>query len=1160
MNKQQLANKIWATAQKMRSSKIEAQQYKDYLLGFIFYKFLSSHEVNYLKKQLGMTDEQLKDPTLFDKETIEFCKNRIGYFIHPKHLYSTWLAKGSEFSVKDVSQAFSAFRRNINPTYNHVYKDIFKALDSGFSDFGETTGSMTKAISELLNLIKDIPTDGRQGYDVLGFIYEYLIGKFAASAGKKAGEYYTPHEVSVLMSEIVAEHLKGRDSIKIYDPTSGSGSLLLTIGRAVEKHMMGKDTVDYYAQEWIDSTYNLTRMNLVMREVKPAQINVRNADTLAADWPLEKGKQKPLRVDAVVSNPPYSQGWDPKSMKNNPRFSYGLAPKGKADYAFLLHSLYHLDNDGIMTIVLPTGVLSRGDEYEIRRNLIEHGHIKTVIALPANIFYGTNIPTIIMVLCQKRRQGEADDVLFVDASNCFVKQGTKNILRTSDIKRIADAVCNRENIPHFAYLASKKEVAEDNDYNLHIPRYVASADRTEPQDLYAHIYGGIPNEEIAAMEEYWQAFPTLQGKLFEQSGDTPYSKVVGTNVTECVENNAEIANFKKSYHNAFQGLDQQLYGVLIDRIIDRNKEINADAELSLLTSNIFERIAPFALIDKYKVYQTLSDHWNGIATDIEIIQTEGFEATRQVDEVVEVTIDKNGKEDEKHKGWAGHVVPFNLVQQYLLKDEADKLQQTINQLEQITMEFAEMKDELTPEEQERYLTEDRDGYDMSCVEKDYKAALADIDTPDINTLKGYIELLDAGGRKAEKIGYIEAHKDLNWSQMPQNSQGAYNKGDAQHLLFVLQSSYEFEEDTTAFRLSRIWSLYSRQKETEHEIKLLNYNLEEHTIRTIKSLTDEQVLELLRRKWIEPLCHELKMAPDAIVLRIIQQVDGLEKKYADTLHQINTEIADAEALLSDMLGRLRGNKYDMAAIAELQATMKGDKTGESAKLLKDICYDSMLPRDGKRVPEVRFEGYDGEWEEEDIATAFRILKNNTYPRADLNYISGSIKNVHYGDVLIKFGACIDTRKERLPFITSEENAKRVASSILNEGDIIVADTAEDEAVGKCSEIINLNGEKVVSGLHTIPLRPTKEFSYGFMGYFMNTSSFHNQLLPYMQGSKVLAISRTAIKEVPVRYPSVDSEQHDIAVFFTTLDKLIGLRARQLEKLKALKSGCFQKMFV
>ena len=232
--------------------------------------------------------------------------------------------------------------------------------------------------------------DGRQGYDVLGFIYEYLIEKFAANAGKKAGEFYTPHEVSMLMSEIIADHLKTRDTIDIYDSCSGSASLLLNIGKSVAKHMDETGKIKYYAQELKENTYNLTRMNLVMRGINPDNIFTRNGDTLEDDWPFFKdndpNKYEPLYLDAVVSNPPYSQKWDPKHKDSDPRFPrFGLAPKSKADYAFLLHDLYHLKPDGIMSIVLPHGVLFRGgEEGEIRKQLIENDHLDAIIGLPPN--------------------------------------------------------------------------------------------------------------------------------------------------------------------------------------------------------------------------------------------------------------------------------------------------------------------------------------------------------------------------------------------------------------------------------------------------------------------------------------------------------------------------------------------------------------------------------------------------------------------------------------------------------------------------------------------------------------------------------------------------------------------------------------------------------
>ena len=268
MNKQQLANKIWASANKMRS-KIDANEYKDYILGLIFYKFLSDNEVNYLKTEHEWTDEYLpylvEDYSNPDMEKlIGDCKDHIGYFIEYKYLFSTWLKPDVSFSVSDLSAALNRFDGLISDKFKGVYEKIFITLQAGLSKLGENPSAQTKALKGIIKDIKDIPTDSKQDYDVLGFIYEYLISNFAANAGKKAGEFYTPHEVSVLMSEIVAEHLKDRKQIKIYDPTSGSGSLLINIGRSAAKYISGDGKIDYYAQELKENTFNLTRMNLVI--------------------------------------------------------------------------------------------------------------------------------------------------------------------------------------------------------------------------------------------------------------------------------------------------------------------------------------------------------------------------------------------------------------------------------------------------------------------------------------------------------------------------------------------------------------------------------------------------------------------------------------------------------------------------------------------------------------------------------------------------------------------------------------------------------------------------------------------------------------------------------------------------------------------------------
>lgn len=675
MNKQQLAAKIWESANKMRS-KIEANEYKDYILGFIFYKFLSEKEVKYLKEN-DWTDEYLPELTEEDTETLESVQKNLGYFISYENLFSTWIEKGRDFSVQDVRDALSAFSRLINPTHKKVFEGVFDTLQTGLSKLGDSSASQSKAISDLIHLIKDIPMDGKQDYDVLGFIYEYLISMFAANAGKKAGEFYTPHEVSLLMSEIVADHLKDRDEIKIYDPTSGSGSLLINIGKSAAKFIENENNIKYYAQELKQNTYNLTRMNLVMRGILPDNIVTRNGDTLENDWPYFDendpiGTYDPLYVDAVVSNPPYSQAWNPDDKETDPRYArFGLAPKGKADYAFLLHDLFHIKSDGIMTIVLPHGVLFRGgEEGEIRKNLIEQNHIDAIIGLPANIFFGTGIPTIIMVLKQKRTN---TDVLIVDASKGFIKVGKNNKLRASDIKRIVDVVTKRESVEKFSKVVSRDEI-RNNEYNLNIPRYVDSSEASESWDIYASMFGDIPWSEIDELKEYWHAFPSLKSALFENTS-SDYCKLTATDIKKVIKDHNDIQSFENNYYAAFNGFDQYLY----DELIDKMDTLNISKTEAVLSLNIFERLKNIPLVDKYEAYQLLDDDWTKLAVDLEMIQTEGFEATKKVDPNM-VVKKKDGKEQEVQEGWVGRIIPFDLIQDTLLADDKVALKEKENRL------------------------------------------------------------------------------------------------------------------------------------------------------------------------------------------------------------------------------------------------------------------------------------------------------------------------------------------------------------------------------------------------------------------------------------------------------------------------------------------------
>ena len=464
------------------------------------------------------------------------------------------------------------------------------------------------------------------------------------------------------MSEIIAHHLRGRQEIKIYDPTSGSGSLLINIGKALAKYVVKENSIRYYAQELKANTYNLTRMNLVMRGILPDNICVRNGDTLEEDWPYfdeqdPAATYEPLYVDAVVSNPPYSQRWEPVGKDSDPRYArYGMAPKSKADFAFLLHDLYHLKPDGMMTIVLPHGVLFRGgEEGEIRRNLLEQNNIDAIIGLPANIFFGTGIPTIIMVLRQKREQR---DVVIVDASKGFAKEGKNNKLRASDIRRIVDTVVGRVDIDKYSRKVTMEEIRA-NDYNLNIPRYVDSSEKAESWDIYSLMFGGIPEKELSELDRYWQIFPSMKGELFVSDGE--YAQVKADNLRAVIRNNRDTQKFVQEYQHIFGDFGSYMAKMLIE---DGENISLAKAEDDI-TQNIFQRFANIQLIDKYHAYEIFHSGYEVITGDLEIIQSEGQEAVKQVDPNM-VIKKKNGKEQEIQEGWKGHILPFDLVQKNLL--------------------------------------------------------------------------------------------------------------------------------------------------------------------------------------------------------------------------------------------------------------------------------------------------------------------------------------------------------------------------------------------------------------------------------------------------------------------------------------------------------------
>lgn len=867
MNKQQLASKIWKAANEMRS-KIEANEYKDYILGLIFYKFLSDKEEQEFFNA-GMTNEELKNVTEDNKEAKKYAQENLGYFITYDNLFSTWINKGNDFTVDNVSTALSAFSRLIyepeikvgsvskrSDKYQKVYGGIFKTLQNGLSNLGNNTGEQTKSIRGLVTLIKEIPMDGRADYDVLGFIYEYLISNFAANAGKKAGEFYTPYEVSFLMSEIVAYHLKDNERIEIYDPTSGSGSLLINIGKSVQKHISNKNNIKYYAQELKEPTYNLTRMNLIMRGISADNIVVRNGDTLKNDWPYfdesdPTGTYNPLYVDAVVSNPPYSQKWDPTDKDAEPRYkNYGIAPKSKADYAFLLHDLYHVKPNGIMTIVLPHGVLFRGgSEEEIRKNLIEKNNIDAIIGLPSNIFFGTGIPTIIMVLKQKRVN---NDILIIDASKGFVKEGKNNKLRSRDIKKIVDAYTNRIDIPKFAKVVSLEEIRK-NDYNLNIPRYVDSSQESESFDIYATMNGGIPNSEIEKLSSFWNAFPSLKSQLFTKANSS-YSEITKKEISDIFSQNRDVNSFKEKYTSLFADFNNYLKNKLIYNI----ETLNIVKTGEDIANEIFERFSQITLIDKYQAYQIFADEYKNISIDLEVLQTEGIESLIKV--IPNMVIKKKGdKEEEKQEGWKGQLLSFELVQKLLLNDKVKEIEDLNEKLSLISSQYEELIEKISEEDAGDILNEDNSAFNFKEIKKVVKSL----------------------------------------------------------------KNQSVEQDSVEYLCIKADKLNEQEKEIKKQVKDLTNKLHMLTKATIEKLTINEALKILDIKWNKNICDGILSLSNELLKQLEKDVVTLKNKYEVTLCDIDNNIEETSSELIELLDQLVGDEFDMKGLEDLKKLLGGE---------------------------------------------------------------------------------------------------------------------------------------------------------------------------------------------------------------------------------------------
>lgn len=525
--KKALEQQLWNIANTLRG-KMNADEFRDYILGFIFYKYLSEKMEIFANEILKQDKIKFRDINAKTKDAKEFVAaikeealEKLGYFLKPKELFTEVAKRGmgnnqesdefdeskTNFILEDLQKILTNIQLSTMGTASEEdFDNLFEDMDLNSSKLGRTPEARNAIIAKVLTHLDkiDFKLDHSE-LDVLGDAYEYLIGQFASGAGKKAGEFYTPQQVSKILAKIVTT---GKQKLKsVYDPTCGSGSLLLRVAREV------KDVGNFYGQEMNRTTYNLARMNMILHGVHYRKFDIKQEDT------LERPQHIDMQFEAIVANPPFSAHWSANPLfTSDDRFSqYGkLAPSSKADFAFVQHMVYHLAENGAMAIVLPHGALFRGGaEQHIRKYLIEQkNYLDAVIGLPANIFYGTSIPTCIMVF--KKCREHPNDILFIDASNDFEKVKTQNMLRDQDINKIIDTFRNRKEIEKYSTKVSLEEIAK-NDYNLNIPRYVDTFEAEENIDIAA-----IAKQLRSLEKEMKSTDAELTAFCMELKIDTPF--------------------------------------------------------------------------------------------------------------------------------------------------------------------------------------------------------------------------------------------------------------------------------------------------------------------------------------------------------------------------------------------------------------------------------------------------------------------------------------------------------------------------------------------------------------------------------------------------------------------------------------------------------------
>ena len=847
---EEIKSRLWDGANELRGS-MDASRYKDYMLGLMFYKFLSDKTLNTFKEssQLGNDISERELVKAYKEAHDDYgdalsntIQSLLGYYVLPEYLYQTWLMdiNNGEFEVQKVTDSLHNFERTIVIEEGaDDFKGLFSSSTIDLTDtaLGSNLNERSRNIQSLILLFADLNMVALQKGDILGDAYEYLIGQFAMESGAKAGEFYTPKQVSEVMARIVA---KSSDIRSIYDPTVGSGSLLLTVAKHLDTHE--QRNLSYYGQEKNTATYNLTRMNLLLHGVRPEKMTIKNGDTLAEDWPEDPERpNEGVQFDAVVMNPPYSvKGWNRFDLTvSDPRFEVAgvLPPPSRGDFAFLLHGLFHLGQEGTMAIVLPHGVLFRGGaEGEIRQRLLEKNYIDTIIGMPSSLFTNTGIPVTVMIL--KKNRALDEPVLMIDASKNFIKVGKQNVLEEKDIAKIVDTYTSREGIEGYSYNVSREEIIE-NEYNLNIPRYVVQPDEEIPHDVDAHLYGGIPKENIENLHVLNEVAPTILRNALEEIRPNYYELNQGIDeLTESVLNSEEMKEKAVEMNERITDYINHYWPTL--------KQVDDPADVRPLMDEMLveikEILTNFKHLNVYDGYQLVAELWeNYLTEDVEKISAGEFYELGRSREPNIVTKGTGKNKREEQEGWVGTLVPVDLIRKERYAEEA-KL------IEEVESEIGEVESAL-----------------------DELVESAQVEDSVENEILG--ESLNA-------------------------SKNSFTVGN------VRKEIKNYEENTEEYELvQKVLNLLSKRTEIIRTRREKTKTLDERVQNHILELTNEEIDQLVYKKWFGNLVEDMTQLIEEPLKEELDILKELNKRYKDTLDDLDVKYNELEEIFKEMASQL-----------------------------------------------------------------------------------------------------------------------------------------------------------------------------------------------------------------------------------------------------------------